>query len=201
MEWTNNTSCPLLICFPTFLALYFTSSVLASNYTTSCLSSYLAEWKNRKNQKRTCTNCSHHIYLPTNIYVHKLCLPRWTIQLLSMASPYACKSHAWPPKIFLQWFFLLFPASLLSPSWVISINTQTCYVPHLHILPPPKKYNICSHIIHWIQSYFSCPFKQTPGNSCLYLVSPNSLFSSLIALQSGHCPIHSTKIYLWPPNW
>lgn len=134
MECANNTSCPLFIHSLTFLADYFTSSVLASNYTTSCLSSYLAEWKNRKNKKRTCTNCSYRIYLPTDICVHKLCLPRWTVQLLSMANPYTCKSHACPPQDDIS------PVILPSFSCIYFVSLLGCFYQYTNLLYPPSSY-------------------------------------------------------------
>lgn len=202
MECTNNTWCPLFIHSLIFLANYFTSSVLASNYTTSCLSSYLAEWKNKIRKELAQTTPTIFTYVPPSVSINSAFPGKLSNSYKRSVPPLVNHMHAAPPR----WYFssnssLFFLHLFCLSTWVFLPAYRLAISPIFIFFSHPKNYNICSHVIHWLQSYFSCPFKQNSWKFLSTLSVPKFPLSfSLIALQSGHCPIHSTKIYLWPPT-
>ena len=111
--------------------VHSSSTPLLSQTTTSCLlfslqfvpppapSSFLAEWKNRRNQKRTSMNCFHHIYPPVGICIHKPCVSQMNCPNSISGQPLHLYTTFTPPKmILLQQSFPLFPASTFLSTWL-----------------------------------------------------------------------------------
>ena len=99
-----------------------------------------------------------------------------------MAKPYTYKLCACPtPKmIFLQQFFPFFSETILS-IWLFLSPYKLAVFPTFIFfshLKNPKKHNL--FVLALVTSYISIslvPLSKTPGNSCLYLVSPKFLHS------------------------
>lgn len=185
---SNNASCPQFIHSFTPLTSYFMPSS--------------AEWRNRRTQNINCLHGSHHSYPHTDIYVHKLCLPHMNCPTLVNSQ----SLHPYPHWLPSRWYFSsnssLSFLHMFSPLVVISNQHANLllYSPSSELSPILKNIIHLSAHSSLATTLFLCPFvSKTPGNVCLYLVSPSSCLSlSFRALWPGHHPNHSTRIYVWP---